>query len=76
MARVLVQLRDRRQLDELAQVHHAHPVADVLDDRQVVGNEQVGQLELVAQLDEQVEDLGLDRDVEGGDRLVGEGSLA
>ena len=34
-------------LDDLAEVHHRHAVADVLDDGQVVGDEQVRQAELV-----------------------------
>ena len=58
------------QLGDPAQVHHRDPVADVLDDAHVVGDEQVGQPELALELLEQVEDLGLDRDVERGDRLV------
>ena len=58
------------QLDELAEVHHPDPVADVLDDRQVVGDEQVGQVELAPEVEEQVQDLALDRHVEGRHRLV------
>src|SRR5205814_8491674 len=65
-----VQLGGRRDLHDLAQVHDRDPVRDVLDDGQVVGDEQVGQLELRLQVFQQVDDLGLDGDVEGGDRLV------
>ena len=61
--------------DHLAEVHDPDPVADVLDDRQVVGDEQVRQVEPLAQVEQQVEDLRLDRDVEGGHRLVGEDEL-
>ena len=43
---------------------------DVLDDAEVVADEQIGEVERLAQLHEQVEDLRLDRDVERGDRLV------
>ena len=63
--------RDGGQLDDPAQVHHRDPVADVADDREVVGDEQVGQAEPVLEPLEQVDDLGLDRHVEGADRLVG-----
>ena len=45
------------------------------DDREVVRDEEVGELELVLQVDEQVQDLGLDRDVERRDRLVGDDQL-
>ena len=62
-------------LDQLADVHHRHAVADVLDHAQVVGHEQVGQPELLLQILEQVQDLGLDRDVQRRDRLVADHEL-
>ena len=70
-----VELGDVGHLHELAEVHHANAVADVLDHRQVVGNEQEREIELLAEVDEQIQDLGLDRDVEGGHGLVGEDEL-
>ena len=57
-------------LDQLAEIHHRHAVADVLHHGEVVGDEQVGEAELALQVLQQVDDLRLDRDVEGGDRLV------
>ncbi len=57
-------------LDDLAEVHHGHAVGDVAHHRQVVGDEEVGQAELLLEVFEQVHDLGLDRDVERGPRLV------
>ena len=42
------------------------------DDAQVVGDEQVGQPELALEPLEQVDDLGLDRDIERADRFVGD----
>ena len=51
------------------------PVADVLDDGEVVGDEQVGQAELLLEVVEQVQHLALDRHVEGGDRLVADDEL-
>ena len=62
----------RRLLDQRAQVHHADPVGDVPDHREVVRDDQVGQAEVVLQVLQQVDHLGLDRDVERGDRLVGD----
>ena len=44
-------------------------------DRQVVGDEQVGQAELLLQILEQVDDLRLDRNVERRDRLVADDQL-
>jgi hypothetical protein len=60
------------RLDEGAQVHHRHPAADVPDHGEVVADEQVRQPELPLQIQEQVQDLGLDGDVQGRDRLVGD----
>ena len=64
-----------RKLDELAQVHHRDAVGDVADDAQVVRDEDVRQPELRLEVLEQVEDLRLHRDVQRGDRLVGDDQL-
>ena len=63
------------ELDDLAEVHHRDAVGDVADDGEVVGDEEVGEVELLLQLHEQVQDLGLDRHVERGDRLVRDDEL-
>ena len=47
----------------------------MMDDRQVMGDEQIGQAEFVAKIHHQVEDLGLDRDVERGYGLIGDDQL-
>src|SRR5690606_35535477 len=47
-------------------------VADVAHDGEVVGDEEVGEVELVLEILEQVDDLRLDGHVERGDRLVGD----
>ena len=60
----------RPDLAQLAEVHHRHPVADLLDQGQVVRDEQVGQAEFGPQPLEQVEHLGLDEHVQRGHRLV------
>ena len=70
-----VELAGLRLLDQPAEVHHADPVADVAHHREVVGDDEVGEPELVLQLLEQVEHLRLHRDVERGDRLVGHDQL-
>ena len=62
-------------LDDLAEVHHGDPVADVADHREVVRDEDVGEAELALQIGEQVDDLRLDRDVERRDRLVADDQL-
>ena len=70
MARVREDRRDRALLGDLAGVHHEHPVARLGDDRQVVGDQDQRQPELLPQPLEELQDLGLDHHVERGRRLV------
>ena len=51
-------------LDDAAEIHHRDAVADVLDHREIVADEQVAELALALQVLQQVDDLRLDRDVE------------
>ena len=53
-------------------VHHDDAVGDAAHEGEVVGDEEDREVALVPQLEEQVHDLGLDRDVEGRGRLVGD----
>jgi len=55
---------------DLAQIHHGHAVRDVFDHREIVRDEQIGEVELFAQLDQQVDDLRLNGDIQGRDGLV------
>src|SRR5699024_1512274 len=52
------------------QVHDGDAVAEVLDHAEVVGDEDIGQAVFRLQVLHQVEDLGLDGNVQGGHRLV------
>src|SRR5437868_589538 len=65
----------RCYLHDLAEIHHGDPIADLLDHRHVVRDEEIGEVELVLQVLQQVEDLRLDRHVQRGDRLVGDDQL-
>ena len=58
------------ELDDLAEIHHRDAVADVLDHREVVGDEEIGEPELALQVGQEVYYLRLHRDVESRDRLV------
>ena len=75
MQRAPEQRHDVGLLDDLAGVHDRDPVAHLGDDAQVVGDEHDRRAGLVAQVAHEVEDLGLDRDVERGRRLVGDEQL-
>src|SRR5260370_6340612 len=65
MQRVVVNLSTVRDLDDLAEVHDRHAVADVAHYGEVVGDEQIRELVLVLQVLEQVHDLRLNRYVQG-----------
>lgn len=58
------------EFDDLSKIHDSDVIADVLDDGQVVGDEEIGQLKFFLQVHEEVDDLGLDGDVQGADGLV------
>ena len=60
----------RALLGDPARVHDHHLVARLGDHRQVVGDQDQRQPEVAPQLLEQLQDLRLDHDVEGGRRLV------
>src|SRR5580704_3587849 len=70
MLRIAVDRLDRPQLDDLAEIHHQHAVAEILHDVEVVADEEVGQAELGLEIDQHVQHLRLDRLVERRHRLV------
>ena len=69
------ELRGGAFLDQAAQVHDHDAVGDVLDHADGVADEEVAQGQFLAQFHEEVEDLGLDGDVQGGHGLVGDDQL-
>ena len=70
MLRRLEDFGDSILLDDLAVLHHADAVGDPANDAEVVGDEQHGHAETALQILEKLEDLRLNRDVQGGRRLV------
>ena len=62
-------------LDDPPGVHHVDPLGEPGDDAEVVGDEHDGEVAVALHVGEHVEDLGLDRHVEGGRRLVGDQQL-
>src|SRR5271166_48859 len=75
MLRVLDDRGARADLDDLAKKHHRNAVADALDDRDVVRDEQEGQAHLRLEAQHQVEDARLYGDVERRHNLVGDDQL-
>ncbi len=72
MLGVGVDLLGRPELDDPAQVHDRDPVAEELRGREVVGDVDVGEVELRLELDHQLQDLRPHAHVEHRDRLVGD----
>jgi hypothetical protein len=66
---------DRPFLDIGPGLHHAHPVGQASDHAHVVGDQGHGRARVALQLGHQVEDLGLDGDVQRRGRLVGDQQL-
>ena len=75
MQRRGVKVARRRGLDDPAEIHHRNALGDVLDNRQIVGDEEIGEPELLLQVLQQVDDLGLDRHVQRRHRLVADDQL-
>jgi hypothetical protein len=61
-----------RLLDDLPGVHHEGAVGHLRDDAEIVRDEEHREAELVAQAEQELEDLRLDRHVERRRRLVGD----
>ena len=64
MQRVRIQIVGRSELNDIAEVHNGDTVTDVLDDVEVMRNEEERQSELLLQVVQQVDDLGLDGNVQ------------
>jgi hypothetical protein len=68
--RILEQVFGVALFDDLAGIHHDDALAKFGDHAEVVGDHDDGRAEVAVQPNHQVQDLGLDRDVERGRRLV------
>ncbi len=58
--------------DDSSEIHHRHGIADVFDDREIVGYENVRKAKALTQLHQQVKDLRLNRDIQRRYRLIGD----
>jgi hypothetical protein len=75
MTRAVEQSSPGGGLHDLSEVHDCHPVAHVLDHAQVMSDEEIREPATLLQVLKQVDDLGLDRNVESRDWLVGNQKL-
>ena len=58
------------KLHDITQIHDHDTVAEMLDDPQIMGDKEVGQLVLFFDVLHQIDYLGLDRYIQGTDRLI------
>src|SRR5579875_2736803 len=58
------------KLDDLTDVHHRHPIADVFNDAQIVGDEEIGQTKLTLKILQEIQNMSTHRHIECRDRLV------
>src|SRR6204780_1560655 len=65
-----IEFARRRGLDDAAEIHHGDASADMLDDRQIMGDEQISEPEFLLQVLQQIDDLGLDRYIQRRHRLI------
>ena len=70
MRRLLADRLGRALLDDEPEVHDRDLVRHLPDHRQVVRDEQIGDVPFALQVAQQIEDAGLDAHVQRGDRLV------
>ncbi len=68
---ILIEAFGCGDFDDLTEIHYGNAVGDVFDDAEVVGDEQVGEIEGFLEVFEEVDDLSLYGYVEGGDGFVG-----
>src|SRR5579872_63880 len=68
--RGLEQPPDGARLDEPAKIENADAAHEIAHETEIVRDEDVGEAERAAEVDQELDDLRLDRDVERGSRLV------
>ena len=64
-----------RQLHHLAQVHHGDAIGNMAHHQQIVGNEQVGQIQLILQVVKHIDDLRLNGHVQRRYRFIANDEL-
>ena len=75
MLAVAIDRFGRRDLDNLAEIHHRDASADMFHHAQIVRDKKIGQLEFLLQILQQVQYLRLDRHIERGHRFVADDEL-
>jgi hypothetical protein len=58
------------QLNDAAQIHHGYTVADMFYYGKIVSDKKVCEMKLLLQILQEIQDLGLDGDVQGRDGFI------
>ena len=70
MLRIGEDVLARALFDDAAEIHDHHVIGDMAHDRQIVADEEIGEIEPLLDVGEEVQHLRLDRHIERRDRLV------
>src|SRR6266478_5992133 len=65
-----IKLAGGRGLDDATEIHDRNALADMLDDRQIMGNKEISETEFLLQVLQQIDDLGLDRHIQCRYRFI------
>src|SRR6266446_8474077 len=65
-----IKLAGGRGLDDATEIHHRNALADMLDDRQIMGNKEISKTEFLLQVLQQIDDLSLDRHIQCRYRFI------
>ena len=70
MHHIVIELINLSILHKISEVHHADFRRDVTNHREIVGDEEIGEMKFFLKLLENVDDLCLNRDIECRNRLI------
>lgn len=75
MQRIFEQFLGWACLDKLTQVHDADVVRNKANNGQIVRDEHIGQTKFVLEILEQIQNLGRNGNIQGGDRFITDDKL-
>ena len=71
MSRIRIELVARGFLYDSAEVHHGDLIGEMFDDGKIVRDEQIRDVAFLLQIVEQIQNLGLNRNIQRGNRFIG-----
>ncbi len=64
-----------RDFNDLPQIHYNNPVTYMADNGQIMGNNEIGKTQILLQFGQQIDDLGLNRNIKGGYNFIAHNQL-